>query len=587
MTTPSASWRVFGVGLGLGLSAALLASGAAPAEGGPPPPRGDAFAQAKAKYEEFLARPSLVKRTRGRERFAATGDLRALAILATSYDRPEEPKDEVQYLLADICTNHFSGADALDAYADWRGRDGKAADAWLWYRTLRVALAFDGGKEEAERVARGGADPFLRAAAIEALAAKDQIRVLPLAADLLAALPADPVGRALIVEACASGVLAQSAHLGEDVFHEPAARLIRQLDDPATLPRTKRVIARFLSRVFDTPKRFLEARPWHRLLLHAEAEQEEKAPDDPYAPPAPPTFIGIEASGTRIAYLIDASDSMMTPVTGKEIVELKKPRGEVTPSDDDPAPDLGKRGGMDGGGGEDPPKDPLPTEGQVEWKKVKTRFDAARALLELSLRALPADASFTVILFGSKAEPLESTRGMVPATAAAVSRTIGELRAIKPGSATPDRPMGRIRGDTNVHGALHRAFKVKNRGLVGPYEYVSPEAFLEGCDTVFVLSDGAPTTDDWPASDKRDPEDHAGDPETGKSHADLPTLVFQGPFGFGGYVPEEVRRLNLFRRAEIHCIGIGEANAHLLGQIAQIGMGKFRSIGSLATPPPK
>ena len=48
-------------------------------------------------------------------------------------------------------------------------------------------------------------------------------------------------------------------------------------------------------------------------------------------------------------------------------------------------------------------------------------------------------------------------------------------------------------------------------------------------------------------------------------------LILQ--FAFFENLVEDVKRLNLFREVEIHCIGIGEANMGLLNQISRIGLG--------------
>ena len=40
------------------------------------------------------------------------------------------------------------------------------------------------------------------------------------------------------------------------------------------------------------------------------------------------------------------------------------------------------------------------------------------------------------------------------------------------------------------------------------------------------------------------------------------------------YQLDDLRRLNLFRRAELHCVGIGEANHQLPDAMAEIGHGQ-------------
>jgi hypothetical protein len=127
---------------------------------------------------------------------------------------------------------------------------------------------------------------------------------------------------------------------------------------------------------------------------------------------------------------------------------------------------------------------------------------------------------------------------------------------------------------TNMHGGLNRAFKLKSGTLVGPGEYVNAATFDDGCDTIFLLSDGAPTCDDWPSPDSKEPGDQAGDPETGAKHADSNNLTFQGPYRKASYVINEATRLNLFRKVEIHCVGMGGTQMSILQSIAGIGKGK-------------
>jgi hypothetical protein len=347
--------------------------------------------------------------------------------------------------------------------------------------------------------------------------------------------------------------------------------------------RTKIVVGRRLATTFGRNHPVLESKYWHRLLLLAEGA-EEGAPeaDDRYAQPKPPTFAGVPATGKRIVYLIDCSDSMLAPMSVTEITELKKPRprGEVTPGDDagkptlppppepeEPAPD------------EKPVDDPL-ADAVVDWKKVKTRFDAAREMLKASVKNLPPDASFAVVLFGSKAELSKTTPGMTPASAGAAAKLAGELNAMRPGRPTALRKFGTLMGDTNVHGAFRKAFKLKETGLSGPNEHVRADAFLQGCDTIFLLSDGDPSLSDWVQLDRRDADDRPGDPETGAPLVGTPELWQHGPYSQESWILDDLRRMNLLRRVEIHAVGIGEVSGGFLQQIADLGGGRVRRIES-------
>ena len=212
---------------------------------------------------------------------------------------------------------------------------------------------------------------------------------------------------------------------------------------------------------------------------------------------------------------------------------------------------------------------------RVDMSKVQTRFDAARELLKTSLLLLDENKRYCVLWFGDKAGTLNSTKGMCKASLANIRKTIAELDAFRVGPKTDDRPWGTLKGATNMHGGLYRAYRVKGRGKVGSGEYVNGATFTEGCDTIFLLSDGDPTWDDWPANDSLDKGDQAGDPESGVRKQSTSTqLNFPGPYRRSLHLVAEVRRLNLFRRCEIHCVGMGEANMNTLQRIAAIGGGK-------------
>ena len=74
----------------------------------------------KDAYKAWLERPSLYMRHKGRVEFARTKDVRAFRVLAKSYTKPEKPKDQVRYLLASICGDHFREPAHLDTWRGWR-----------------------------------------------------------------------------------------------------------------------------------------------------------------------------------------------------------------------------------------------------------------------------------------------------------------------------------------------------------------------------------------------------------------------------------------------------------------------------------
>jgi hypothetical protein len=170
---------------------------------------------------------------------------------------------------------------------------------------------------------------------------------------------------------------------------------------------------------------------------------------------------------------------------------------------------------------------------------------------------------------------------MLKVTDKRIEAVITELDAIKPGKPVEGRSQGTLKGMTNMHGGLHRAYKLKSSGLVKDYEYVDWLTFQQGADTIFLLSDGKQSWSDWDCIDKTDAKDQAGDPETGEdiTGGDYPELHFYGPYVDGRHMLEDLIRLNLFRKAEIHCIGLGEADADTLRAISNIGNGQTRIVG--------
>ena len=76
---------------------------------------------------------------------------------------------------------------------------------------------------------------------------------------------------------------------------------------------------RRLAVIFDTDILGVNAAPWLLELKKGKAETTEDG--ERYAPDRP-TFIGIQATGDRLVYVIDMSDSMLTPLTGNEKADL-------------------------------------------------------------------------------------------------------------------------------------------------------------------------------------------------------------------------------------------------------------------------
>ena len=560
------------------------------AQVGPAPARaGDDFSEVVSRYRAYRNRPSLFMRTRGRVRLAETRDPRAFRILAADYGKAEEPPDMVRSTIVTLLTTHFvAPASLAPMYAEWRGREKDAVDAWLWFRALRLETQLDGAA-----AARGAAldttlDPFLRAAALKALVHLGRAEANALALALIEEDPKDAFARQVLCEAAVAAL----PTAGNGPLPASAAALaekgIALLEDAALTRRTKWVVGRHLARCFGTDFLGLDPAAWRTELAAARARDGSvrKPPVERYAPGR---FFGLTTTGLRTAYVIDASDSMLAPLSSGELDRIRR---LATPGEPKP----GAAAAVD----------------ELPWTKIRTRFDLAREMLKLTLRTTLAavkddppgadERSFCVVLFGDLAEPLPTTPGLVGLTGGNVRGACADLDGLKivePTKGNPDRPYGRLKGQTNLHGGMRLAFQIVGRSIprartgfpVG--EYVERRAFEAGIDSLFLLSDGAPTSDDFVKLDAREAGDVAADPETGRPQSDAPQLHYLGPFSRtdmegANFLQADLARLNLFREVEVSCVAIGEADDGLLRTIANLGRGRFRRAGSApeAAPPP-
>ncbi len=146
-------------------------------------------------------------------------------------------------------------------------------------------------------------------------------------------------------------------------------------------------------------------------------------------------YYGIETRSRRIVFLIDVSGSMKDPIGSTN--------QDVT--------------------------------GQAEDTYNGRKVDIAKRVLKQAIRNLPEEARFDFVIFNHAVRIFEPN--LVPATQDNKNKAylmINDLEAS---------------GATFTYGALEKAFHLAGRG-------VTDKAYDPGVDTIFVLSDGAPTTDD-------------------------------------------------------------------------------------------
>ncbi|MHC4974676.1 MAG: vWA domain-containing protein [Planctomycetota bacterium] len=493
----------------------------------------DDFKKAKAVWDKNINRPPLTFRLTGMRAVARTRDPRAVRLLAGRYAKPRLPKDHERYLLARLCGEYFTQPAHIEGLRTWRRRYRKDEDGWLWFNALR-AEAKGADVSSVVEFVRGKGNVFLRAGALEALARAGRDESLA----LIPELTTHPV----LAESCAAVLRRRREALGTPAFRDAALPVIALLEKKAADPHTQLVIARQLAQAFSVETVALHPSYWRQLLGYQEVK-DLRGPTRA----GRPHFFGIEGTGRRVVYLIDMSDSMTAPLSGLEQAAAQA----ALP-------------GLD-----------------VEWKKVRSRFDLARACLKLSLWQLPPDVTFMIVGFGEKAELFRSTKGLVKATRHHVAASVRELDGIRPGPRPPDRAYGTLWGATNLHGAVLKAFQVRGRKLVKRHAHVG--GFKDGADTIFVLSDGQPTEDDFAASDRFKGGKVTSDTETGDTkQGGAGSARYYGPYRNRNNLLGDLARLNLFRKVEVHCIAMGEASSALLRRMAGIGLGRYRSLGRVA-----
>ncbi len=546
----------------IGLALTAVAALPAAAQEAPAPADPATFDAAAARYRAMRERPSLNRRLEGRMILARIADERAFATLVEDYRAPDQPEEVVRSVLVTQLAD-FHPEPRPAAWRAWRTEHGKAEHSWLWFRALCIEDAAEPG---VWREAAGSGLPVeLRAAALAAAAARKGGAVLDdetlgFVMELAAKLPSRPHERAMLLEGLFGLFETPSAAL------QPRQRgvlrsLVHIMGERQTSPRSRIVLARSLARALGRDNIGTNAADWLELLADAPADQIELAYAKKRAV-AKHGFFGITEFGKAIAYVIDASDSMLEPLTPRELADLQPRTGVGAPA-----------GGTSTGAS---------AERALDWTKVKTRFDGARELLKLALRDLAPDTRFCVVLFGDKAEYLASTPELVPASPKNVAAACAAIDAIATGPVRQDRPHGTLRGKTNLHGGMALAFRAgegkRTRGAAKRRIPQYAQLDERGVDTIYLLSDGAPSSDDWDGRDTSD-HDYVMDGETRERRPHQGDVIYGGPFTWVSYLVPELRRLNLLQRSAIHAIGIGEADFRLLELIAAAGHGSTVVIG--------
>jgi hypothetical protein len=546
----------------LGALIAVLHS--CPAQGKPAQPTSPnppGYDGALARYDECKVRIPFRHHVEGRQRLAETRSALALPLLAGDYVNAKTFPEESRYTLAALFGRNFDRAEFVDALTALRTANAKPVDTWLWVQALRIQ-ADHVGDSDVIAIAIDAKSALHRAAAIAAIGASRNANLKAVVVPNCVAFPPKnkEADRMAILGALSGALFENRTRVNDTEYREALTAYIGLLADDVGLSHTAKVqMARHLQWILKGPALFVNQEPWLELMARGEV----KRPGPSHTVVAP-RFFGVETEGERICYVVDMSDSMC-----KEIHPSSKPPM---------APLTGPRVKK---------KRELMDESDLPWHKINTRWDLARENLRISLFRLTPDKHFSIVWFGTEAEPLESCRGMIKATKGNIDRVIAELDSIEakmPEKLSPEdkvkSPDGQLRGRTNMHAGLKKAYGLAGRGFVDKVAYVDPEALTEGCDTIFLLSDGAPSYDDYEGLDKDYGEGNVVvDQEYDAPAKRTPQLYYPGPYVDENWLVEDVKRMNAFRRIRLHCIGLGEANMGLLRKLAEMGHGEVYAVG--------
>lgn len=515
-----------------------------------------------------MMRKAFTHHVNGRETLAKSRDAAALAQLQTDYAKVKEHPDYARYTMASQLGRYFNNDEFLPVLAQMRAKHQKPIDTWLWVETLRIETNRN-GPEEAIRVAQTAKKAHLRAAAIAALgeASRPDLKVAFVTNCI--EFPRKAADRMVLLGAMTGALYENKDSVNDEGYREALKAYISLLSKDVKLSHTAKVqMARHLQVILNGPAQFINPEPWLELLSRGEV----KKPKD-YGTSASPKFFGIETEGERFCYVVDMSDSML-----KEIVPSARPKGPIT------GPKKKKK-----------KKSMVLDEGDLPWHEIHTRWDLAREQLRISLSRLTPDKYFSIVWFGSEAGTLNATKGMVKASKGNITKALAELDSI--GATTDKEGKEVLRGMTSLHYGLRVAFALGKRGASEEPVYVGAKPLTEGCDTIFLLSDGAPNWDEFDLREKNYQEGQAyKDVEAGIKAAPPTHILYSGPYsgfpkltGFkvgrnsprsiNSWLLRDVLRMNAFRRIKVHCVGLGEANEELLNWLAAAGNGDVFIVG--------
>lgn len=527
--------------------------------------RADDWAETQAYYESEGQSEALSLRARAFFRLVTAAEGKGIPLLIRRYAKPRGPHaEEERFLMAGSLRYADRDATTQAAVAKWL-EAARGKDAWLEFNAMLCQA-----DEPLLAIARDDGQPaWRRAAAIQAAAlGESQLESTIGALTALAesdALPAKPADLHLVSGALGAALL--------DLQHRVELDPDEEVDPDACQPLVTALMGLLQHpKLADVSKALLERR------LRAFGQGPPPPPEDGDGGTrvaggrvAPTNFMGITVEGCRrIVYVIDMSDSMLEPLSVRE-------REELT--------DRAERAQTGSGSRRRKVKE------RLDWSKITTRFDAARAFLKLSIAELDEEVSFAVVGFGDDASLLRSTPKLVRAKGRTISRVAAELDAIRP-KKYADRNRDGLRGNTNLHAATRLAFRVSTKGVLSAEKCAVPSNPATAlADAIFLLSDGEPTRDDFPGKGPARETSKGSytevDPETGKktthtSDGGMGHQMHDGPYEDLEFFRPDLERLNLFRWTQLHVIGIGECDRYWGRALTELGEGELQLIGGPA-----
>lgn len=200
-----------------------------------------------------------------------------------------------------------------------------------------------------------------------------------------------------------------------------------------------------------------DANAW-RKWFHEKDSAPQEEPDA--KPPAgggsvvkEPTYFGIKVVSERVLFVLDLSLSMKTPI---DIDKMKVAREAALTGRD-----------------EDGNRNDEKFENTIKWWKIKDRLDLAVAQLQFVIKNLGSKQQFEMVTFSEKVTPWNAGR-LMKASRLAKIKASQYLETVE------------VEGATGIGAALDFAFE-----MAGPGAF--DKNYHAGVDTIFVLSDGAPT----------------------------------------------------------------------------------------------